>query len=86
MENQFDEILYWRPNVVVEWLTLLLYIWEVPGSNLAKPAILTEVSRGLASVRRGESREKNILKLCHHRFRSNTLLLIIHLPHFILSH
>jgi hypothetical protein len=58
MENQFDEILYWRPNVVVEWLTLLLYIWDVPGSNLAKPAILTEVSRGLSSVRRGESREK----------------------------
>jgi hypothetical protein len=23
-----------RPNVMVEWLTLLLHIWEVTGSNL----------------------------------------------------
>jgi hypothetical protein len=35
------------PNVVVEWLTLLLRIRKVPGSNLARrPAILTEVFRG----------------------------------------
>jgi hypothetical protein len=24
-----------RPNVVVEWLTLLIHIWEVLGSNLS---------------------------------------------------
>jgi hypothetical protein len=23
-----------RPNIVVEWLTFLFRIWEVPGSNL----------------------------------------------------
>jgi hypothetical protein len=35
-------------NIVVEWLTLLHRIWEVPGSilNPAQPAILIKVSRG----------------------------------------
>lgn len=25
-----------RPNVLVKWLALLIHIWEVPGSNLAR--------------------------------------------------
>jgi hypothetical protein len=33
------------PNMVVKWLTLLLHIQEIPGSNLSsETAILTEVS------------------------------------------
>jgi hypothetical protein len=27
-------IILYIPNIVAEWLTLLLYIWEVLGSNL----------------------------------------------------
>jgi hypothetical protein len=40
--NNMHKILV--PNVMVEWLTLLLCIWEVPGSNLGpqQPAILFE--------------------------------------------
>jgi hypothetical protein len=35
------------PNVVVEWLTLLFRIREVPGSNLStETAIVTEGFRG----------------------------------------
>jgi hypothetical protein len=34
-----------KPNIVVEWLKLLLPIREIPGSNLERPAILTEVVR-----------------------------------------
>jgi hypothetical protein len=36
-----------KPNVLVEWVTLLLRFPELPGSNLGlEPAILTEVFRG----------------------------------------
>jgi hypothetical protein len=30
-----NEPIGYSPNVVIEWLTLLLHIWEVLGSNLS---------------------------------------------------
>jgi hypothetical protein len=35
----------YMPNFMVRWFALLLYIWEVPGSNLSlESAVLTDFS------------------------------------------
>jgi hypothetical protein len=39
-------------KVMVEWLTLLLHIWEVPGSNSARRQAILRFSTGFLSPSR----------------------------------
>jgi hypothetical protein len=55
-------------NVVVEWLSFLLRIWEIPVSNLGPET--------------GKYRDRT-LQLSHDRFLSNPFQFIIHLSPFI---
>jgi hypothetical protein len=71
-----------KPNVVVEWLTHLLHIREVPGSNLGNVERLTWPRFSWSSsVPRGECQDST-LKLVHDRILPNPFQLIIHLSLF----
>jgi hypothetical protein len=65
------------PNFVVEWLTLLVRIREVPGSNLARSrTILIEVFRSVS-----KSLQANA-GIGHDRFLPHPFQFIIRLPPF----
>jgi hypothetical protein len=67
------------PNVVVEWLTLLLRIREVPGSNLGPGDWLSYGFSLSSSVPPGKYRNSTF-KLGHDRFLPNSFqVIIIHL-------
>jgi hypothetical protein len=69
-----------QPNVVVEWLTLLLRILEVPSSNLGAETDYPKVSRGFPQAP-GGCRDST-LKSGHNRFHSNPFQFIIYLSPF----
>jgi hypothetical protein len=73
------------PNVVVEWLALLLRIREVPRSNLGPETGYPNWGFSwFSSVPPGECRDRS-LKLSHDRFLPNPFQFIIQLPHFHLT-
>jgi hypothetical protein len=68
-------------NVVVEWLTLLLRIREVQGSNLVPETVYHDRVSWLSSVPPGKFQEFS-LKLGYDRFLPNPFQFIIHLSAF----
>jgi hypothetical protein len=54
------------PNVVVEWLTLLIHIREVPGSNIGPETVYPEVFRCFSQTSR---------KILEEKFKIRALLL-----------
>jgi hypothetical protein len=74
------------PNVVVEWLTPLLRIREVPGSNPGtETGYPDEGFSWLSSVPPGKFQDSNF-KLVHDRFLPHPLQFIIHISSFIPSY
>jgi hypothetical protein len=73
---------YGDPNIVVEWLTLLLHIREVPGSNLDLETGHSDWSfLWFSSIPQGKFRD-SISKLGHNCFLPHPFQFIIHLPSF----
>jgi hypothetical protein len=69
-------------DVVVEWLTLLLPIWEVPDSNLGQETgYPASCHSWFSSVLIGKFQDST-LKLCHDRFLSNPSQFTMHLSPF----
>jgi hypothetical protein len=72
------------PNVVFEWLTPLLRIREVPGSNIGSKTIYSDSVSRFFTVLPGKCQvSRPTLKLRHVCFLPNTFQFIIHLSPII---
>jgi hypothetical protein len=73
-----------EPNVVVEWLTLLLRIREAPGSNLGPVTSYLMRFSWLSEITPGKC-QNSALKLGYDRFLPNRFQFIVQLSPFHLT-